>query len=211
LAGIEVFLNDVPATGGNDWYYAFDLADPRDNAAVDAEPPTAPAPRKRLIDQLLAQGLVVSDEPDLRLVSNGRAIQPSRTDKELYRFELSGDVYDLHIVSRCYVPSLVNLGSADLRRLGVCLSRIVLHAGGIVREIALNDPALVDGFHPPESNGETMWRWTDGDARLPAALLNGAGDGACLELKLLWPGAYWVRPEQLPVAHQTENELLAVP
>jgi hypothetical protein len=156
-----------------------------------------------LIQLMAAQGLVVSDEPNLYLVVNGRAIHPSRVNGRVYRFELPGDVHDLRIVSRSHVPSSVNSESEDSRRLGVCLSSIVLHAGGVAREISVGDPALGEGFHPMETNGEAAWRWTDGDARLSVALLNGAATtSASLEMKLLWPGSYWIRPEPLPVAQE---------
>ena len=186
------------------------VAPPPEPARTDAPPELAeaqPMPasvRKRLIELLGAQGLVVTDEPNLYLVINGRAIHPSRGSAMVYRFELPGDIHDLRIVSRSHVPSSVYPESEDTRRLGVCLSSIVLHADGVRREIPVGDPALGEGFHPMESNGEATWRWTDGDARLAVALLNGAATtSAILELQLLWPGAYWIRPEQLPVARET--------
>lgn len=206
LANIADSLNEVPTNGGSDWYCAFDLPEQRDNIAAET-PPQRPSGRKRFIEQLAAQGLVVSDEPDFHLVIDGRPIHPSRVDGKVYRFELPGDLHDLRVVSRCHVPSFANPDNDDMRRLGVCLSSIVLHADGVTREIALSDPALGEGFHPLESNGEATWRWTDGDARLPVALLDrAAASSACLEIKLLWPGAYWIPAEQAPVAHATANE-----
>jgi hypothetical protein len=173
----------------------------------DAQPLPAPM-RRRLIELMTAQGLVVSDQPNLHVVVNERAIHPLQVDGMVYRFELPEHVRELRIVSRSHVPSSVHAESEDARRLGVCLGDIVLHVDGVTHEIAIADPTLSDGFHPVETNGATMWRWTDGDARLPLALLNGAATngGAILELKLLWAGAYWVRPEQLLVPRENVEQ-----
>jgi hypothetical protein len=45
--------------------------------------------------------------------------------------------------------------------LGVAISRLWLDG----RECSLDSPALISGWHAPESG----WRWTDGDATLDSA------------------------------------------
>jgi hypothetical protein len=62
-------------------------------------------------------------------------------------------------------------GLPDHRRLGLRLRAATLaHAGG---ETALDlaSPALSDGWHRLESAPGGPWRWTDGDAEIPTALL----------------------------------------
>jgi hypothetical protein len=57
----------------------------------------------------------------------------------------------------------VDADSADHRRLGVAVARIVLDGA----DIALTDARLGAGWHAPEHTGEAAgWRWTDGDAAL---------------------------------------------
>jgi len=58
--------------------------------------------------------------------------------------------------------------------------QIRLWRGARLRLIEASDPSLDEGFHLfEEDNG---FRWTDGNARLPATLFDGV-DGAC-ELEL---------------------------
>jgi len=70
------------------------------------------------------------------------------------------------ILSRSAVPGELTADPRDRRRLGVKIDR--LQIGG--REIALDHPALVEGWYEPEADG----RWTDGRAVIPAGLLGGA-------------------------------------
>jgi hypothetical protein len=72
------------------------------------------------------------------------------------------------ISSRYAVPGLTTPDPRDRRRLGVKIAR--LEAGG--RDIPLDHPALVQGWHAPESDG----RWTDGYAIIPSELLAGRHD-----------------------------------
>jgi hypothetical protein len=56
----------------------------------------------------------------------------------------------------------------------------VLWQGARIRVIEASDPSLCDGFHLfEEANG---FRWTDGDACLPAALFRGVTGVSELEL-----------------------------
>ena len=151
--------------------------------------PELAAVRQQLIDRLTAQGYELSDNPGLRLVVDGRVVRPIYADGLTYRFLLPDGSQEIRIASRSQWPSGCTVANADCRRLGVCLGEIVANGDGIVRTIPLDDPALAEGFHAPETNGIASWRWTNGDARLPAALLAGA---ATLELRLQWPGAYWI-------------------
>ncbi|HQT87045.1 MAG TPA: Hint domain-containing protein [Acidiphilium sp.] len=70
------------------------------------------------------------------------------------------------IRSRFAVPGHLTPDPRDLRRLGVKVAAL-LRADG--QAIALDDPALVEGWHAPEADG----RWTDGAALVPAALTLG--------------------------------------
>jgi hypothetical protein len=66
----------------------------------------------------------------------------------------------------------------------VAIRQIRLWQGVRLHVLDAADPALCDGFHDYEA--DNGFRWTDGDARLPAALFSGL-DGAC-DLELLVDG-----------------------
>jgi len=85
----------------------------------------------------------------------------------------------VRIASRAAAPQ--ELGVArDPRLLGVALRWIILRQGARLRLIEAADASLVEGFHDYE--GENLFRWTDGDALLPAALFDGVQGGFELEL-----------------------------
>jgi len=54
----------------------------------------------------------------------------------------------------------------DRRRLGVVVGRIVVHGSDGARDLAVDDPALAEGWWDPERDGPRLARWTDGNARL---------------------------------------------
>ena len=59
----------------------------------------------------------------------------------------------------------------DVRELGVAVGRIAVLKSHRGRVMSAADPALRDGFHGYEPDLDL--RWTNGDARLPAALFDG--------------------------------------
>ncbi len=72
------------------------------------------------------------------------------------------------IQSRHAIPGLLTPDPRDRRQLGVKVAAITI-AG---RAIALDHPALVEGWHDAEPDG----RWTNGNAIIPASLLRGQHD-----------------------------------
>jgi hypothetical protein len=71
----------------------------------------------------------------------------------------------------------------DPRVLGVALRRIVLRQGARLRLIEAADGSLAKGFHGYES--DNLFRWTDGDALVPAALFDGVQGISELELHVV--------------------------
>jgi hypothetical protein len=115
-------------------------------------------------------GFVLTDDPDLHLLVDGRRVDARETHGTAYVFDLPARAAAVRIASRSGVPS--ELGVArDQRLLGVALRRIALSQGTRFRIIEAADPALTEGFHPFEP--ADALRWTDGDAALPTALLQG--------------------------------------
>jgi hypothetical protein len=96
---------------------------------------------------------------------------------------------DAVIESRSAIPGEIFADPRDRRRLGVKIAAISTSHG----MIALDHPALCDGWHDPEPDG----RWTDGHAVVPKSLLRGAQIGeVVLASTLAYPARGWL--ERLP-------------
>ncbi len=99
-------------------------------------------------------------DPGVHVRADGEMLTPVSVAENRLRFEAPAGGQTLRLRSRSAIPArLLELDSADARRLAVCLWRLEIDCG----EIALDDPALCDGWHQIEPS----WRWTNGDAALP--------------------------------------------
>ncbi|WP_158929384.1 Hint domain-containing protein [Acidisphaera sp. S103] len=137
--------------------------------------PAVDAIWRRLLDRSGARtGVTLTDDPDLHLLVDGRRLDATLRADGAHVFSLPDTRAAVRIVSQAGAPQ--ELGFArDPRCLGIALRRVMLRQGARVRTIDAHDPRLTDGFHAFEADNNL--RWTDGDAGLPAALLEGF-DGA---------------------------------
>ena len=94
----------------------------------------------------------------------------------------------VRIRSAAWRPMDMEPGSTDTRALGLCLGGIAIDG----QALALDEARLADGFHPVESDGAAIWRWTDGAALLPAELF---ADGAVLSLDVIRAPLGWATNE----------------
>jgi hypothetical protein len=115
-------------------------------------------------------GLALTDDPDLHLRVDGRRIEPERRAGDVYVFQLPASRRDVRIASRAAAPAEIGL-ARDPRVLGVALWRVIVRAGTQFRTMEAADESLVDGVHAYEP--ETGVRWTNGDAPVPTAWLEG--------------------------------------
>ena len=106
-----------------------------------------------------------------------------RTAEAVYLFDLPARPGGLRIISRAGTPAELGL-VRDFRQLGVAVRRIALRQGTRFAVLDASDAWLKQGFYDYEP--ENGWRWTDGDATLPATLL--AGFNGPTELMLLLGG-----------------------
>jgi hypothetical protein len=136
---------------------------------------------RRLLDRAAPRMAPLTDEPDLHLLVDGVRRKPAMRRGAMVVFTLADRPGDVRIVSRAAAPQELGL-ARDPRSLGVALRRITLLASGRLTAIAADDAALADGFHAFEPDND--FRWTDGDARVPAALFDGMAGPARLELML---------------------------
>ena len=180
LAGHDVLLaNGAPAESyrddGNRWLFR----DADRDWDRPSPPPCAPlltggllvdAVWRRLLDRAGPRpGFVLTDEPDLHLQIDGARLDSAARHGATYVFDLPRIPASTRIVSRAAVPAELGL-ARDPRALGVAVRRIVLRQGARFEIVPAWHPGLTAGFHDLEAvNG---FRWTDGNAALPAPLFS---------------------------------------
>ncbi len=155
------------------------------------QPPCAPvltggpivdAVWRRLVDRIASRnGPPLTHEPDLHLLVDGKRVDAIRRSDSEYAFRLTATPRNIRIRSRAAVPQAIGI-VRDERALGVALRRIMLAQPLGQRAIDANDISLTDGFYDFEA--EYSFRWTTGDAAIPAELFTGAHGPCMLMLQL---------------------------
>lgn len=129
---------------------------------------------------------IVTSDPDLRLLADGRAVPARAVAEGRFDFTIPAGTRALRLASRSFIPAEHVPYADDWRRLGVAVSAITVRTASGIQEIALDHPALAQGWHAAERQDTLLWRWTDGDAAMPV----GCADGGVLELRVHATGAY---------------------
>jgi len=114
----------------------------------------------------------VTTEPDLRLIANGRVLRPSVVTSNEYAFVLPPDTRSLQLLSRSAAPNMTRPWLEDRRRLGVAIGRIsILGPDGDSEplDLAMDHPALSEGWWAAERFDGQIVRWTTGAATIPIA------------------------------------------
>jgi hypothetical protein len=119
----------------------------------------------------------LTEDADLHMLTDGRRLDAAEQSGDIHVFRLTTAPASLRLVSRAAVPAELGL-ARDPRLLGVALRRLVVRKGTKFRVTEARDSRLDEGFHAFEA--EPNWRWTDGDAAIPASLW--AGFAAPFEL-----------------------------
>jgi uncharacterized repeat protein (TIGR03803 family) len=123
--------------------------------------------------------LPLTEDADLHVLADGRRLDAAEHTGQVHVFHLPAVPSALRIVSRAAAPAELGL-ARDPRALGVALRRLVVREGTRFRVTEAQDDRLADGFHAFEA--DPAFRWTDGDAAIPAELF--AGFKAPFELVL---------------------------
>jgi len=149
---------------------------------------------QRLADRAAALGQPVpvretSTDGGLHLVARGRTIKPIYDNADLAIFALPRGASEVRLVSRAASPTDASPWLEDRRRLGVRVARIVLRSVDDMREVPVDHPELVIGWWAVERDGQTMCRWTNGEAILPLPAMHG---DAMLEIHLAGAMTYVV-------------------
>jgi hypothetical protein len=175
-----LLANGAPAESyrddGNRWLFenantGWGLPPQEPCAPVLTGGPVVDAIWRRLLDRAGPRpGLPRTDDPDLHLLVDSQRLDVAEQSGEACVFHLPAVPSSLRIASRAAAPA--ELGTArDPRVLGVALRRIEVRTDTQVRMIEVRDRHLTDGFHAFES--DNGFRWTDGDAVIPADLYAG--------------------------------------
>jgi hypothetical protein len=126
---------------------------------------------RRLLDRAGPRpGLPLTDDPDLHLLVDGRRLDATAGTGDFYIFNLPQAPGGIRIGSRAAVQQELGL-ARDPRSLGVALRQVVVSQRTRFRAMQADDKLLADGFHAFEA--DNGFRWTDGEAVVPAALFVG--------------------------------------
>jgi hypothetical protein len=175
-----ILANGAPAEtyrdDGNRWLFrnanaGWDLPPQEPCAPVLTGGPVVDAIWRRLLDRDGARpGVPVTDDADLHLLMDGQRLDAAHRVGEAYIFQVAAVPSDLRIGSRAAAPAELGL-ARDPRVLGVALRDLVVRKGTRFQAIHAKDERLGDGFHAFEP--AEGFRWTDGDATIPASLFAG--------------------------------------
>ena len=108
-----------------------------------------------------------TSDADLHLVVDGKRLRPVASDDTRHVFMVPAGASDIRLASRSSSPWEKTPYLDDPRRLGVAVSRIIVRSDDDYIEVPADHPALAQGWHTPEQGGQSIWRWTDGNAALP--------------------------------------------
>jgi hypothetical protein len=140
--------------------------------------------KRRLLARATALGHAIDDNPDLKVLIDGRKAQ-AETNGQRWRVPLPEEVVSCQLTSRVWVPAHTRPDEVDERPLGVAISRVWLDG----REVSLDSQGLSAGWHALEAG----WRWTDGDATLALAGIRE------LAFDVALVGTYWREQERREV------------
>ena len=192
-----LIANGAPAESyrddGNRWLFrnandGWDLPPRQPYASVVTGGELVDAAWRRLLDRAGPRpGLALTEEGDLHLMVDGRRLDAVSRRGETYVFRLAARPGAARVVSRAGAPQEFGV-ARDPRVLGVALRRVVLRQGVRLRLIEAEDVSLAEGFHGYEPDNQ--FRWTDGNALLPAGLFDGVQGAFELELQVVCRTCY---------------------
>lgn len=140
--------------------------------------------RERLVGNAEVLGWVRSSAACPYLEVGGLVIEPEVHGNRL-TFLLPVGCTTARLCSRSATPAFTDANSADLRRLGLRVTRISLTGETETHDVPLDHALLHDGFSHLESDESgRAWRWTDGNALLPLLALNEGHDVVMVEVIL---------------------------
>jgi hypothetical protein len=117
----------------------------------------------RLRDRAVVLGAPDTTDPSIQLIADGVVLTPVAVNEWQFDYVVPEGACSLVLRSRSAVPQETQPGSTDQRTLGVCVHKLVIDGCAV----PLTDPRLSYGWNEAEADG--AFRWTKGEADLPAA------------------------------------------
>jgi len=135
-----------------------------------------------LLARAKALGYVMTEDPDVHVIADGKRIEPVRLGDQRLTFMLPAAASTLELRCRNFVPAHFDPASDDQRSLGICVGRLQFDGA----EVALdNEEAFALGWHRLEVNAEGhSWRWSSERAPLPMGT-------RLIVIDMAGPGRYW--------------------
>jgi PKD repeat protein len=141
--------------------------------------------RNRLLERL--PKLRETHDCRLRALTDQGELNVTVIDSTTYRIDLAYPDANLVLVSNAMVPAEYDAASRDRRRLGLDIAALEIETTTGIRTIDRDEPALRAGWHIDEATH----RWTNGEAMIPASLLEG---GHALIVRLNAVATYAANP-----------------
>ena len=110
-----------------------------------------------------------SHDAAVHLMADGVRIEAARRDVDAWMFMVPAQANEVRLMSHATAPASLGAGD-DVRRLGVCVSAILIESSCIRITVQADHPRFSTGVHAVETSAEGMSRWTDGNCRLPAGI-----------------------------------------
>ena len=135
--------------------------------------------------------------PRIHLLVDGRRVGPEHQEEYRLLFRLQAPFADIRLQTGAGRPCDLGGQPGDTRLLGLCVWRIRWRQGETEVTVPLASPSFIDGFYhlevPPD--GTAPFRWTNGDAALPADLFPPWDGPVLLDLDVVpWAGTAVAAP-----------------
>ena len=155
------------------------------------EGPAVQHAKASLLARAQALGHVITEDPHLHVMADGKRIEPEHLSPTRRAFLLPAERSSIELRCRSFIPAHVLPASDDQRSLGICVSRLQLDGADVALE---DEAAFALGSHALEGDSEGHhWRWSHDRTPLPAGT-------RLIVIDIRGPGYYWAERSSAVIA-----------
>lgn len=145
--------------------------------------------KDRLLEQAKTLGYGLTDADDLHIMADGKRVEAAWCIGNCLGFILPPGCVEIDLCSKTFVPAQIRGSSQDTRQLGLSISRMQIDRKAIAMECG---EIFGKGWYGLETgkSGDS-WRWSNGQARLPAG-------AEIIAIERNRRGYYWAEPATAP-------------
>ena len=160
-------------------------------APLASDGPAVQRARAALLARAKALGYVMTEDPDVHIMADGKRIEPVRLSEKRLAFMLPGAASSIELRCRSFIPAQINPGSGDYRSLGIRVDRLEING----TEVALKDEAaFARGWYGLEQPAaRPPMRWSRDPTPLPAGT-------QLVVIDICGRGHYWNKPSSVVIA-----------